>query len=75
MATNPKRDLVSPNSWCTATENNEMTYFAVVQVTFPLTCAILAEMGVVSQTAKGLLFGVVLLRAKAFFLAKQMPDW
>lgn len=40
--------LCSSKFCCAAVANNEVTYFAVVYVTFPVTCAILADIDSVS---------------------------
>lgn len=50
MATNLS---CSPNFCCAAMANNEVTYFAVVYITFPVTCAILADIDIALQAAKG----------------------
>lgn len=45
--------LCSSNFCSAAVANNEVTYFAVVYVTFPVTCTVLADIDIVFQAAKG----------------------
>lgn len=53
-----------------------MTYFEMVYVTFPVTCAILADIDVLLPGAKGLLFCLFrFFLSQCPVLVKQMVGW